>query len=238
MMARRFSQSQQKTRPLATTLPPALSPLTGEIGEVDVGAGVRAIRNQYGLSIRALAELSGLNVNTLSMIENNKTSPSVSTLQRLAMALHVPITAFFEVGREQRSVVFQKAGQGRRVTFEHGSLENLGGGLSLRGGIPLLVSLDPGSSSGPEPIVHTGLEFVYCLEGSLTYIIREERYDLEPGDNLIFEAHLAHRWGNFSAQPSRSLLIICPADERERPHEQHFSLDSLARSATQPGGEI
>ncbi len=226
---RKARQHQQPLSPLLT--------FTAERDEVDVGASLRAIRNQQGLSIRALAELSGLNVNTLSMIENNKTSPSVSTLQRLAMALRVPITAFFEFGREQHSVVFQRAGQRRRVTFEQGSLENLGGGLSLYGGVPLLVSLDPGSTSGEEPIVHTGFEFVYCLEGCLTYIIGESRYDLNPGDSLLFEAHLPHRWGNFSSEPSRSLLILCPADERDRPHERHFLAESLARGSSGRGGE-
>lgn len=224
-------RQKRKNRYLPDHPIPPISTLTEEI-EVNVGASLRAIRNRQGLSIRALAELSGLNVNTLSMIENNKTSPSVSTLQRLATALRVPITAFFDLGREHPSVVFQRAGQRRRVVFEHGSLENLGGGLSLHGGIPLLVSLNPGSTSGAEPIVHTGLEFVYCLEGCLTYIVGEDRYDLEPGDNLLFEARLPHRWGNFSSQPSRSLLILCPTDERDRLHERHFSLEALARGSS------
>ena len=53
--------------------------------------GVAAER---GLSIRTLAERSELNVNTLSLIENSKTSPSVSTLQQIAAALEVPIDGF------------------------------------------------------------------------------------------------------------------------------------------------
>jgi len=216
----------------------AISVLADEMTEVNVGASLRAIRTEQGLSIRALAEKSGLNANTLSMIENSKTSPSVSTLQRLAAALRVPITAFFELGRERQSVVFQRVGQRRRVAFDHGSLEDLGGGLSIQGGVPLLVSLNPGSTSGDEPIVHTGLEFVYCLEGCLTYTIGEQRFDLNPGDSLLFEAYLPHRWGNLGSQPSRSLLILCPSDERDRPHERHFTLiESPASGLTGHGGE-
>ena len=64
---------------------------------IDVGKRLRLLRSEKGLSLRALAELSGLNFNTLSLIENAKSSPSVSTLQRLAIALDVPITTFFEV---------------------------------------------------------------------------------------------------------------------------------------------
>lgn len=63
---------------------------------IDVGRNLRDLRAERELSIRSLAELSGLNVNTLSMIENGKSSPSVSTLQQLASALTVPITDFFE----------------------------------------------------------------------------------------------------------------------------------------------
>ncbi len=232
------SQPRRKTRQPKPQAANAISMLAEEMTEVNVGASLRAIRTQQGLSIRALAEMSGLNVNTLSMIENSKTSPSVSTLQRLATALRVPITAFFELGREYSSVVFQRFGQRRRVTFEHGSLEDLGGGLSIHGGVPLLVSLNPGSTSGEEAIVHTGLEFVYCLEGCLTYIVGQDRYNLNPGDSLIFEAHLPHRWGNFSSQPSRSLLILCPSDERDRPHERHFILsESPAPGSSGHGGK-
>lgn len=231
------SRPGRKTRPTPPEITPPFSLLPDDWNEVNVGANLRTLRNQQGLSMRALAELSGLNVNTLSMIENNKTSPSVSTLQRLAAALRVPITAFFKLEQEPRSVVFQRAGQRRRVAFDHGVLEDLGGGLSLHGGVPLMVSLAPGSNSGEEPIVHTGLEFVYCLDGRLTYFIRDERYELTAGDSLLFEAHLPHRWGNFGSQPSQSLLILCPTDERDRPHERHFSLESLTRGSSGQGGE-
>ena len=64
--------------------------------EVLVGRNLRDIRTKKGFSLRALAESSGLNANTLSLIENGKISPSVSTLQQLSLALHVPITTFFE----------------------------------------------------------------------------------------------------------------------------------------------
>jgi transcriptional regulator with XRE-family HTH domain len=190
---------------------------------VDVGRQLRVLRASRGLSLRALANLSGLNVNTLSLIENGKTSPSVSTLQQLAQALQAPITAFFETEPPQKQVVFQKAGQRRQAPFSHGILEDMGAGLSLRGGQPLLVTLEPHANSGSTPIVHTGQELVYCLEGRISYRIDREDYLLESGDSLIFEAHLPHRWGNAGDVPSRSLLILCPTDDNDRPTERHFN---------------
>jgi transcriptional regulator with XRE-family HTH domain len=189
---------------------------------IDVGRQLRKLRLEASLSIRALAELSGLNVNTLSLIENGKSSPSVSTLQQLAKALEAPITAFFETETPPKSIVYQQSGRRPRADFSHGTLEDLSAGLVWRGGQPLLVVLEPKANSGSTPIVHTGHEFVFCLEGQLKYEIEGQSYTLDPGDSLLFEAHLPHRWENASESPSRSLLLLCPADENDRPTERHF----------------
>jgi transcriptional regulator with XRE-family HTH domain len=189
---------------------------------VSVGQQLRGLRAERGISIRALAELSGLNVNTLSLIENGKSSPSVGTLQQLASALDVPITAFFERKISQSEISYLKAGKRRSVAFNQGTLEDLGTDLTLRGGRPLLVTMEPKADSGPIPIVHTGHEFVFCLEGQLTYTIDGNLYPLDPGDSLLFAAHLPHCWCNSGKIPSRSLLIMCPTDEDDYPTERHF----------------
>jgi transcriptional regulator with XRE-family HTH domain len=190
--------------------------------EVDVGHCLRKLRADRDLSIRSLAEQSGLNVNTLSLIENGKCSPSVSTLQQLASALEVPITAFFESDIPKNNISYLKAGQRPVVAFVRGTLEDLGAGLTLRGGQPFIVTLEPYADSGPTPIVHTGHEFVFCLEGSLSYTIEDRTFLLEPNDSLLFEAHLPHSWKNIGNIPLRSLLVLCPADEGDRPTERHF----------------
>jgi transcriptional regulator with XRE-family HTH domain len=189
---------------------------------IDVGRNLRDLRGEQGLSIRSLAEMSGLNVNTLSLIENGKSSPSVSTLQQLASALIVPITAFFETDIIKNNVSYQKAGQRLQAAFAHGTMADLGAGLTLHGGQPLLVTLEPKADSGPTPIVHTGHEFVFCLEGRLSYTIEDHIYILNPGDSLLFEAHLPHFWQNVGESTSQSLLIMCPADESDHPTERHF----------------
>ena len=199
---------------------PMATPSAGSDGEV--GRQLRRLRTQSGHSIRSLAELSHLSVNTLSLIENNKTSPSVSTLQQLAGALEVSITAFFETNHPWKHICYQKTGKRIRGAFAHGTLEDLGTGLTLNGGQPFLVTLEPHANSGSAPIVHTGMEFVFCLEGCLIYTIENQAYLLEPGDSLLFEAYLPHCWHNASETDSQSLLIMCPADESDRPIERHF----------------
>jgi uncharacterized cupin superfamily protein len=191
-------------------------------GEINVGQRLRVIRAERGLSIKALAKLSQLNVNTLNLIENGHTWPSVSTLQQLSQSLQMPITSFFETDHGRKKVVFQKSGTRPHATFLHGTMEDLAAGMSRFGAEPLIVTLAARADSGNLPIVHTGREFVYCLEGKIAYTVDSETYLLEPGDSLLFEAYLPHHWKNQNATPSRILLVLCPMDERENPTERHF----------------
>jgi transcriptional regulator with XRE-family HTH domain len=189
---------------------------------IDVGHRLRELRMGRGFSIRALAEQSKLNVNTLSLIENGRTSPSVSTLQAIAQTLQIPISSFFETDHEEKKVVHQRSGKRPHARFTHGTMENLGAGMARFGAEPLIITLKPKADSGRTPIVHTGREFVYCLNGHITYHVDDQAYPLEPGDSLLFEAYLPHHWRNEDGTESQLLLVLCPMDERDQPSERHF----------------
>ncbi len=167
--------------------------------------------------------MSGLNINTLSLIENEHTSPSVSTLQQLAQSLQVPISEFFETPQQDLELVHQKEAERPRVAFQHGLLQDLAAGMPHLGAEPLILTLKKDADSGQTPIVHTGREFVYCLEGRISYAVGGQEYLLGPGDSLVFEAYLPHHWKNSSPKPSRVLLVLCPTDMRDRPKERHFA---------------
>lgn len=216
-MDRRKKQTKPRDRGVRQT---ARTPMSDE---VNVGQRLRQLRTERDLSIRALAALSNLSINTLSLIENGKTSPSVSTLQQLAAALHISISAFFETDMPKSRVVHSKAQQRPRVQFQHGTLEDLGAGLTDKAVQPFLVTLEPNSGSGPDQIVHTGYEFLFCIKGRITYTVEERVYLLEPGDSLLFESHLPHRWYNVEPVQSQALLVLYPTDTRDRPTERHFS---------------
>ncbi|NTV35873.1 MAG: cupin domain-containing protein [Anaerolineaceae bacterium] len=204
-----------------------ISPEAGP--EVLVGRKLRETRLKNGYSLRALADRSGLNINTLSMVENGKTSPSVGTLQQLALALDVPITTFFESTPVSRRVVHTPADQRPQTVFNATRMENLGKDLNANAVQPFVVSLKPGAGSGEQVIVHTGHEFVYCLSGCVTYRVEGAAYFLNPGDSLVFEAHLPHCWENCSETETQFLLIIYPADRQEEPGGRHFSHEYLKK---------
>ena len=59
-----------------------------------------------------------------------------------------------------------------------------------------MLTLENGANSGPADLVHSGHEFVICLRGELHYQVDGRLFKLEPGDSLLFAAHLPHRWRN------------------------------------------
>lgn len=189
---------------------------------IDAGQRLHALREERGWSLRELAQKSGLSPNALSQIERGNVSPTVSTLNRLAAALDIPITTFFEVGVGREPVVFVKAGQRTRVPFVRGLLEGLGGELFAGHVEPFYLTLEAGGNSGPHPVVHTGHEFVFCVRGTLEYTVENSVYQLEGGDSLLFAAHLRHRWRNPASTVTSAIIVISGFADTEHPGNHHL----------------
>jgi transcriptional regulator with XRE-family HTH domain len=183
---------------------------------------LRDLREARNISMRALAAKSGLSANALSMIERGKTSPSVSTLYKLADALGVSITAFFGEDGAKKQIIFLKSDERPRMSFTRGVFEGLGG-TQFSGRVePFMLTLESGASSGPRNIVHSGHEFVFCLRGKLEYYVDKEFFQLEGGDSLLFESKLKHRWKNPGSTVTTALVIISGFAEGEQPHAMHW----------------
>jgi transcriptional regulator with XRE-family HTH domain len=190
---------------------------------IDVGARLRELRQGIGVSMRALARMSGLSANALSMIERGRTSPSVSTLYKLATAMGIPITAFFREQPDKKDIIHCKGSSRSRVQFTRGLWEGLGGEHFTGKVEPFIITLENGASSGPFGIQHSGHEFVYCLRGEINYKIEDQYFLLEPGDSLLFAADLRHRWRNPGKIVANALIVLSGYREDESPSEYHIS---------------
>lgn len=190
---------------------------------VDVGGRLKELRQMREISIRALARLSGLSANALSMIERGRSSPSVSTLYKLAESLEVPITAFFREIPERQEVVYRKSTERNRVPFMRGLWEGLGGEYFIGYVEPFMLTLESGASSGPFGMIHTGHEFVFCLRGQLEYQVENQRFILDPGDSLLFAAQLNHRWRNVGKTVTNAVIVLSGFEQGEHPSEFHIA---------------
>jgi transcriptional regulator with XRE-family HTH domain len=188
-----------------------------------VGNRIRELREQRGLSLRALADQCGLSINAISRIERDESSPTVSSLHRLADALAVPITTFFDTGDTQATVWVRRdrrmRTQGRGIT-----MDSLGSGLTAQQMEPFLMTLGPGVISASEPLSHAGEEFVYCQDGIVEYQVGSENYRLETGDSLLFQASQPHLCRNVDDRPATILIVLQAAPDVVSSRRHHLDI--------------
>jgi len=182
--------------------------------ELAIGREVRAHRRQKSMTVAELANVTGLSIGMLSKIENGNTSPSLNTLQTLAGALAIPITAFFRGFESTRTAVHTKSGEGvesERAGTRAGHQYNLLGhiGTNSSGVIvePYLISLTSKSDTF-ETFQHDGIETIYILEGEIDYRHGDKVYPLKPGDTLFFDADAPHGPEKLIKLPAKYLSII------------------------------
>ncbi len=182
--------------------------------EVAIGREVRAFRKKKNITVAELSALTNLSIGMLSKIENGNTSPSLTTLQALANALSVPLTAFFKTYEERREAVHTKSGEG--VEIERGGTRS-GHQYNLLGHIgannsgvivePYLIVLSSESDTF-KTFQHDGIETIYMIEGVVGYRHGTETYRLEAGDTLFFDADAPHGPEELIQFPIRYLSII------------------------------
>lgn len=182
--------------------------------EAAIGKQVRALRQAQRITVAELSQQTGLSIGMLSKIENGVTSPSLTSLQTLATAFGVPVTALFRRFEEVREVVHTRAGEGVEIVREGtraGHQYNLLGhiGTTASGVViePYLITLSTASDVFPT-FQHDGLEFIYMLAGQVKYRHGAAHYHLYPGDSLFFDADSPHGPEELVELPIRFLSVI------------------------------
>ena len=177
-----------------------------------VGGEIRSLRRDLALSVADLAGAAGISTGMLSKIENGQISASLTTLSSLAAALGRPLSSLFAAFEDRQGCSFTKAGQGpvieRRGTKVGHVYELLG---HLTGGEvvvePFLITLNE-DAAPYTGFAHSGVEFIYMLEGRLRYRHGQKSYDLGPGDAIEFDSGALHGPEAILERPLRYLSII------------------------------
>jgi transcriptional regulator with XRE-family HTH domain len=190
----------------------------------NVGSRLRELREQRDLSVRALAQTCQVSANTVSLIERGLSSPCVDTLQRLAQGLGVPITSFFERRQPPALLVLTRSAERMQSRCPGMTIEHLSSGLADYAFASFLITMEPGINTGAATIEHSGAEWVYCLEGAVEYEVEGQEYRLVPGDDLLFDASLPHRWRNPGPAQARMLLIFDAGERHDLTVEQHLEI--------------
>jgi transcriptional regulator with XRE-family HTH domain len=168
-----------------------------------VGARIRALRTDRGLTLSQVGASAGLNVGYLSQVETDKASPSLETLAALADALDVPITWLLVDVAPKPQVV--RAGE-RRGQEEAPGLrtEEVDGGHARRLRIVEAIG-QPGARSSI--MTDAGEEHHVVLEGRLRLRQGDFETELGPGDYLVWDGSFPHEAEVVGDVPARALIV-------------------------------
>ena len=178
--------------------------------ELQLGGRIRALRQARRLTLRDVAERSGVTESFLSQVERDVTSPSIATVQRIARALDMSIAQLFAEEPQTGRVVRREARrrieyQGLKAVDEF-LTSNMAGRLQV-----ILSTIEPGGGTGAEPYTHdSDEEVVVVLAGVLDLWVGDEHYVLREGDAITFPSRLPHWNVNHGDRPASVLFCVTP----------------------------
>ena len=179
-----------------------------------VGQAIRRAREAAGLSMRALARASEMSQPFLSQVEKGETSPSLSSLYRLAHALGLPPSQLMPPVSAPRGVSVLRQGEGRELPVS--DAPGAASGRLLSGGAGHLLEVveyrvEPGADLGGW-FESDGEMTVYVIDGEVEVTLeREGSWRLGAGDAISHPADIRHRWAVVGDESARILLSVAHA---------------------------
>ena len=176
-----------------------------------VGERVRALRDAMGLSLRDLAERTGVSAPMLSQVERGETSPTLSVAAKIATGLELSLSQLLRLD-EGSHVVVTRRSQRRRSGRGGHRVEELTPPLPGQRAEVSLHLLDPGASTGGagDPPIHEpgSRETIYVNSGAVALVLDGDRQELAEGDAVTFDADLPHHFENAGDERAEMLAVV------------------------------
>jgi len=171
-----------------------------------VGARLKRLRSQRGITLAALSERTGISKSTLSRLETGQRRPSLELLLPLAHAYRVPLDDLVgapEVG-DPRVLLKPRTANGRTVIP-----------LTRQpGGIQAWKIIVPKTKNEPDLKTHEGYEWLYVLSGRMRLILGDHDVVLGPGEVADFDTRVPHWFGSTGEEPAEVLSLFGSQGER------------------------
>lgn len=188
------------------------APQSDQLAMHQLGRIVREFRAHAGLSLNALAAASEVSAGLLSQIERGQGNPSYNTLIKLAHALGVRVGDFFGgQDPEPKLAELVKADSRRRLLLSEREMVYELITPSMNGRLGMIrAQVAAGWSNESVPFLHEGEECVLVVDGSLVVVVGGERYELDEGDALTYDASVPHWYANEGDRPAVFVGAMTP----------------------------
>lgn len=203
---------QRKPRTVSPGAPaapprPAASPGPARF---EMGDRLRELRERFGLSQRALAARADVTNGMISLIEKNRSSPSVATLKKILDVFPMSLAEFFAVGQPPEPAIFFRADE--LVEIGGGAISYRQVGTDLTGK-PLQIlheRLQPGADSGAAMLRHDAEEGGVVVRGELELTVGLQTRVLKAGDAYAFSSRIPHRFRNLGREVCEIVSACTP----------------------------
>lgn len=176
---------------------------------MDIGKKLRTLRLSMNLTQQELANKLDLTKGYISQIENNLTSPSLTTLFEVLHVLGTNVHEFFS--QEEEQIVIYRKDQYEEYVNQTLKLKN----IQLVPGVlkfqmePMIIEIEPGGQTEMDDR-HPGEEFGFVLEGQITLVFNKKRYIIRKGESFYYQANKEHFMTNNSQSIAKVLWISSP----------------------------
>lgn len=183
--------------------------------EYNIGHKIKELRTAKKLTLQCVANETGFSMALISQIENNKISPPIATLSKIAHFFDVKIGHFFSEAEEEipfevlrckdRTVI-------PRVVSRDGSVhgyfyESLSVRKKNKKMDPFMLTLNE-RVANTDTYSHNGEEFLCVMKGQAELLLDGKRIALSEGDSVYFDANLKHRLLSSSADEVKVMVVV------------------------------
>ncbi len=168
----------------------------------DIGTRLRLVRQIYGLTQRELARRAGVTNGAISLIEQNRVSPSISSLKKILDGIPLSLADFFTLNFASSDSVFFSSAELTEIAFGDAvSMRMVGRNIKDRALQMLYETYKPGADTGDAMLRHQGEECGIIVSGSLAVTVGAQEKILHPGDAYYFRSDVPHRFRNPGTEP-------------------------------------
>lgn len=187
--------------------------------EKSVGRKIQQLREFQKLSREELASRSGIDLDQIIKMEEEKIIPSLAPLIKVARAMGVRLGTFLDDIEHTGPVVVRSNELETGVRFESQPKENLEhlNFFSLafnkvgRNMEPFLIDIEPSNQSSYMLSSHEGEEFIYVLDGVVEINYGKDIYRLEKGDSIYLDSIVAHNVHSADNKAAKILAVVYAA---------------------------
>lgn len=175
-----------------------------------IGKKIKELRKQQNMKLIDLAAKTGIQIATLSRIENCKMTGTLESHMQIAKALGTDVTLLYSDIEVDNDTQDDQLAADVFVHSENSSYEILTTRLMSRKMMPILLKIDAGGSTNAEQGKSGTERFVYILKGNLEMRIGDQTYQVKQNNTLHFDGSIKHTFINTSSEPAQALVVTTP----------------------------